>query len=172
MPIPSSHMKERLSIAYVEAVTARSGARFVESNSTEYGVDGQVRQVRLLSNGNSSDTGWTFDCQVKSTVNLTEEPDSVVFDMKVEAYNKLVDWEGSSSCILILFRLPKDEEEWLNLDEESFVLKNCCYWDHLKGPPTSNVGSVRIRIPRAQLFTPDSVSSLLSQITKNKGRIP
>jgi hypothetical protein len=171
MPIPLSHMKERLSVAYVRTVVARAGAQFIPEDGTEYGTDAIIRKVQLLPNGNYASTSWGFDCQIKATTNWIEEREHLVYDMKVEAYNKLITHLGSTSCILILFRLPINEADWLRLDEESLLLKNCCYWMYLEGQRSSNKSTVRIRIPRKHLFTPDSVNNLLDRITANHGKL-
>jgi hypothetical protein len=171
MPIPLSHMKERLSVAYVRTVVAKAGAQFIPEDGTEYGTDAIIRKVLLLANGKYASTGWALDCQIKATTNWIEEDDHLVYDMEVDAYNKLVTRQGSTSCILILFRLPINEADWLRLDEESLLLKNCCYWMCLEGQRSSNKSTVRIRIPRKHLFTPDSVNNLLDRITANHGKL-
>lgn len=167
MPIPSSHLKERLSVAYVRAVTARAGALLFFPEGAEYGTDGIIQKISFLPNGRLTGSGWNLSCQLKSTTDWIERPDCIVYDLEVEAYNKLVCWEGSP-CILVLLRLPKDEAEWLHLDEQSLSLRNCCYWTHLVGAPSNNNASVRISIPRNQLFTPDVVNNLLDQLKNSQ----
>lgn len=171
MPIPLSHMKERLSVAYVKAVIAKAGAISMGPDGIEYGTDVVARKVKVLPNGKYSGTGWPLHCQLKATTTWIEKNQDIVYDLSVDAYNKLASWEGSP-CILVLFRLPKDSSEWLKLDENSLELRNCCYWTHLKGTPSTNRSSVRITIPRNQLFSPKAVSNLLDKISANHGMLP
>jgi len=168
MPIPISHMKERLSVAYVRTVTAKAGATFLTTDGTEYGTDASIQRVNLLPNGRYTGTGWTLHCQLKSTTTWSVGDDKIIYDMEVDAYNKLVCWEGSP-CILVLFRLPKNEEEWVNLDELKLELRNCCYWTHLVGEPSTNLRTTRIEIPRTQLFNPDAVNYLLNRLADRPG---
>lgn len=170
MPIPLNHIQERLSVAYVSAIVARAGANFMQLNGSEYGIDGTIQHVRKLPNGKFTNTGWHFDCQLKATIDWIERPDAIVYDLDVDAYNKLVGWEGSL-CILVLFRMPKNEDEWLYVNEQSLLLRNCCYWKRLRGQTSTNSRSVRIEIPRVNLFTPDTVNSLLTQLSVNSGEV-
>lgn len=163
MPIPPDHIKERLSNAYVSAVVARAGATFTPKHP-EYGTDAYIQSVTQLPSGKYAPTGHLFLCQLKATTTSELEDDYVVYDMEVQAYNKLANWEGTAPCILVLFRLPKNPEEWLTLDEEQLLLKRCCYWLHITGPPSTNESSQRIRIPRTQMFTPEAVTELLEKV--------
>lgn len=164
MPIPQSDIKERLSMAYVTAVVARAGAKFVPSAGPEYGTHGTVRKITEVSGGAFVPTGHTFDCQLKATTTCQMSHGHVIYDMEVTAYNKLANWAGTAPCILVLLRLPTDLEHWVDLDEERLLLRNCCYWEHVAGSPSQNQRSQRIQIPRKQVFTPDSVNDLLDRV--------
>lgn len=172
MPIPESHIKERLSVAYVKTVTAKAGAQYATPNGQEYGLDGFINRVTDLTDGGHSNTGWNFQCQIKSTVNWNLKNDHIIYDMDATAYNKLANWTGNSPCILILFRLPQNIDEWLRLDEESLILKNCCYWKHITDPPTENTSTIRVELPRNQLFTPEAVEGLFIYMENNQGTLP
>ncbi len=163
MAIPLDHMMEDLHEAYASAVVARAGATFTLKRR-EYGTDAFIQGVRVLPNGTYMPMGQPIACQLKATTTSVLEPDDVVYDMKVEAYNKLARWDGATPIILILFRLPEDPGEWLALDEDQLLLKKCCYWAHINDPPSDNMSSVRIRIPRTQAFTPDAVMELLRKV--------
>lgn len=168
MSMPLDHIKERLSVAYVRAVVARAGARFTENDAPEYGVDGFIRKIKQLPNGRYEGTGFCFHCQLKATTTSELRDQDVIYDMEVDAYNKLARWEGCSPCILVIFRLPENPEEWLRLTEEQFLLKNCCYWEHITDSPSRNKSSQRIRIPRTQTFTPEAVAELLERVKRRE----
>lgn len=168
MSIPQSHMQEHLSKAYVRAVVARAGAKLDISESPEYGSDGIIKEVRTLSDGKYQDTGWLFHFQIKSTTTSEIKGDFVSYAMEAKAYQKLVTWQGTTFCILILFRLPKSLEKWLRLDEEQLCLSHCCYWDIITTPPTVNSSSKTIKIPRTQIFNPDAVKKLLIKVKEKR----
>lgn len=163
MPIPITHLEERLSLVYVNAVVAKAGAQLLEPKGHEYGIDGHVQGIRKLPNGSYHPVGYMFMAQIKATINSIMRDDCIVYDMDVEAYNKLCDWEGSSECILVVCCLPKDETDWLSVDENQLVLKRCCYWSYRPTKETSNTSKKRITIPRSQVFDVAAVQKLLSE---------
>ena len=61
--------------------------------------------------------------------------------------------------------LPDKPEEWLNITEESLILKNACYWYKMeKQEATLNQNPKRIYIPKNNLLTPDSLQALFKQV--------
>jgi hypothetical protein len=90
--------------------------------------------------------------------------------MEAVAYNKLVLLE-TRTTVLVLLRMPKDEREWVNVTEDSLEMRNCCYWAVIDGPPTENKSTIRIKIPRAQIFDQDAVKYLLERLRRNRGSL-
>lgn len=162
MAIPLTHVEEDLQIAYTQAVVAKAGAVF-DPPGHDYGTDGTIWEVQTLPSGKCTKTGSHIVCQLKATINCSLGADYVVYDMDPKAYNKLANWQGPTPVILVLFRLPRDPEQWLELDEEQLLLKNCCYWTRILEPPTTHSSSIRITIPREQVFNPDAVVDLLAR---------
>lgn len=168
MSLPLNHKMEHLNSAYVRAVAAKAGANCTKPEY-DYGVDLRIIKVQTKPDGGFTETGILFHCQLKATTNLKVEDDYVVYDMEVGAYNKLVEWEVGW-IILIVFKLPKDEREWLSVTEDVLCMKDCCYWIHLIGETSTNESSKRIRIPRNQLFDPQAVTDLLERVSRdNRG---
>ena len=162
MPIPRKHIQERLQRAYVEAVVAKAGATCTPYHQ-DYGLDLRINDIRQSSKGNYQPSGIAFECQLKASTQCEQKHEHVVYDIKKEAYNKLVELE-SGLAILIVFKLPKNTQEWLKVEEDMFYMKHCCYWIHLTGEATKNKYTQRIRIPRNQIFTPQAVQDLLMQV--------
>lgn len=164
-PVPIQRIEEELSLAYASVVIAKAGGVVVGEIRRDYGVDISVRRIKSR-NGKPTDVGAVFDCQLKASINWSLESSNVVYDLEAEAYNKLA-WrrsESSTPCILVVLCLPRDESEWVNLSEEELLLRKCCYWTYIDGAPVANKRSVRIRIARNQLFTPEEVGSLVARI--------
>jgi len=158
-------VEELLSEAHVNAIIAQSGA-ICDSVKTDYGVDLTVRQVKQI-NGRRVDIGPVFDIQLKASINWELKEKYVVHDMDVDAYNKLIDrneHRASIYCILVLCCLPRLRSEWINVSEDSLVLRNCCYYKLLSGPHSKNSYKQRIAIPRTQLLTPNRATALLDHV--------
>ena len=169
MSLPLNHKMEHLHFAYVRAVVAKAGANCTRPEN-DYGEDLTINKVRPRPGGGFTGTGFLFQCQLKATTNLKVEDDYVVYDMEIGAYNKLVEWKGGL-MILIVFKLPKDEQEWLSVTEDVLCMKDCCYyWIPLREETSTNKSSKRIRIPKNQLFDPQAVTDLLEQVRRdNRG---
>ena len=167
MPIPPEHMKERLSVSYVSAVAAKAGVACRLTTQPEYGTDAHLVKVIKLPNGKYRDTGYIINCQIKATTTSEVRGDNIIYDMDVDDYNKLAEWEGGL-CILVLFCLPQDTEDWLSLNEHELVLKKCCYWKQIMDPPSKNNSSQRVFIPRCQVFTPETITDLLEKVSRGE----
>jgi len=66
--------------------------------------------------------------------------------------------------LLVLLCLPRDDAGWLDVTADQFILQKCAYWAKLNGALSSNSATVRVRIPAANVFTPDAVVSILQDI--------
>jgi len=166
MPIPPEHIRERLSVAYVSAVVANAGYSLWNGPSTEYGTDGMIQKIRKLPNGKYHATGDGVMLQIKGTINSEIRGSEIVYNMKVDAYNKLVDWEGDMPCILVLMCLPRQPSHWAHHSEDMLSIKRCCYWKHIEEPKTLNNSNKTIYIPRAQQFTTQAVDYIFENHRK------
>ncbi len=168
MPIPDSHTKERISIVHAMAIAARAGVSFHPKGNPEYGTDAYFSHVNVLKDGSYQDTGYIINCQLKSTTDFRLTETEVVYDMEVEAYNKLVSWEGTTPIILVVLCLPKEIEQWMEIDESQLKLRKCCYWAIISGERTDNDSTKRIKIPRNQCFTPEALVELFGMIKRGE----
>jgi hypothetical protein len=154
----------------VQAVAARAGL-ITQPFNLDYGVDGTFRAVVKGKNGRMCPSGTGLDFQLKSTVNWWYEGEQVAYDLEAITYNDLVGRDRGIDFILVLFCMPKDETHWLALTESELVLRHCCYWFRPTGAPTPNPSSVRIRFPRANLLTPESLLALMSEARQQDLRL-
>jgi Domain of unknown function (DUF4365) len=100
-------------------------------------------------------------------VNYSILPEEIAYDLDVKNYNDLIERRLSNSgipCILLLKTLPQNQDDWLATSEESLVLGGCCYWVYLDGKMSQNSKTVRIRIPREQVFSPVSLQWMLDNL--------
>jgi hypothetical protein len=67
--------------------------------------------------------------------------------------------------------MPRDENEWMYVEEDFTTLKHCGYWISLKGMPRSeNIATQSIKIPKEQLFNESSLEYIMNSI-KNGGAL-
>ncbi|CAO3358124.1 DUF4365 domain-containing protein [Azospirillum melinis] len=159
--ITKQHTQECLSRAFIHAVAGRAGVNFNMDSAFDYGIDGQFRRVGKRGT-RRVDSGLVLDFQLKATTDWEHDGEFVVYDLEAKTYNDLVGREPAEiGAVLILLCLPKDEAEWLVFQEDRLELRRCCYWERLAGEPTDNIETKRIRIPRTNLLTVESLNDIL-----------
>jgi Domain of unknown function (DUF4365) len=163
--LPQQTIEALLSLAHVQAIAGRAGIS-VFYFDVDYGFDGTFRSIR--SRGTRLVTqGLAVDFQLKASINYSIKPEFVVYDLDVKNYNDLIERKLSSTgipCILLLKTLPADPTLWLTATGDSLILGGSCYWSYLEGSLNSNSKTVRIRIPREQLFSPESLQWMLNNV--------
>jgi hypothetical protein len=168
--ISTQHIEESLSLSYVNAVVSKTGQVFNVINR-DYGVDGSVRRIDSI-NGKLIDMGAVFDCQLKASKNWSENETEIIYDIKADAYNRLVIRRENSTlpCYLILLCLPKDKKDWLCITENELILKRSCYYYQMPDERTKNTSSVRVKIPKKNLFDCGAVNILLESVLAEESR--
>jgi len=144
----------------MSAVIAHAG--FIPSiPSKDYGVDMEVRRIGIHKS-KRIDCGAVLEFQLKASINWEIKDNYVIYDLEVDAYNKLVYRRENASipCLLVLCCLPKEESNWLKVSENELVIRKCCYYHFIQGEESNNTCSQRIKIPCTQLLTPISMVEL------------
>ncbi len=158
-----NHRQEGLCRAYVHAVAAFRGMS-VSTPNPDYGIDLTLNDVVTVG-GQWIESGYKLDVQAKSTTLASLETGYVRYDLEVRSYNTLRYREAPSPRILVVLILPENEREWLTLTEDELRLRRCAYWMTLKGRRSvPNRRSVRLRVPRTQLFSDEHLSALVKRI--------
>jgi Domain of unknown function (DUF4365) len=166
--LPQQTIEEQLSLTHVQAITGQAGVNIAYCQS-DYGVDGTFRPI--IVRGSRYMTGAiALDFQLKASINCIVEQEYIAYDLEVKTYNDLINRrinQGDSTilCILLLKVLPSIQNNWIAVSEESLNLNGGCYWAYLDGDMSTNTKTVRIRIPREQLFSPESLQWMLNKIS-------
>jgi len=162
--LPTQTIEELISVSYVSAIIAYSGFA-PNAVAKDYGIDLEVRKIGERRN-KRIDLGAFLELQLKASINWSAEDAHVVFDLEADAYNRLVFRRDNSSmpCALVVCCLPKEKEAWLNVAEDELTIRKCCYYHFIDGTETKNTSSQRIRIPRNQLLTPESLHELKQKL--------
>jgi len=124
---------------------------------------------------------WTLSCglprrpkldvQMKTTIAETGTEDVISYALKRKNYDDLILTDLVSPRILVLVLLPRDLSNWLALAPAELVLCHCAYWVSVRGKPSSdNETTVTIHVPRVNLFTPESLHTMMDTI--NEGGAP
>lgn len=161
--------KERLSLAYVRAIAARVGC-YVEANegSDLASIDAtivSVRQPRRM-----------ISLQLKATASDLPATGPISFDLPIKNYNDLRQKQTTAPQALVIVNLPVATKDWLHADSDCLTMRRAAWWLDLWGQPDSqNSTSVRVTIPRIQLFDVSGLQRLLhaaAQIAAGAQRKP
>lgn len=162
MPIMEQQRKEDISQAYVRAVVAKAGYN-LERAEHDYGQDGTIKDVVELR-GDYIPSTFGIIYQLKSSWNVQFTDDYIIYDLEKKNYNELTLERTAFPMILVLFVIPKDERNWLDVSEDKMTIRKCAWWHSLEGKPLSNNSATeRIYIPRNQIFTPDALTALMNK---------
>ncbi len=163
--LTDQHIAESLSRAYVRAIAGRAGLNLA-IREYDYGVDGSFDEVAVRQN-RRVESGFSLSFQLKASTQWRLDSTQVVYDLESKTYNDLIlrrSMRAATPCILILLALPADAEQWLICEELELRLQGTCYWEYLSGSLSENRASVRIRIPRSQRLTPESLLILIENV--------
>jgi hypothetical protein len=164
MSLTREHCKEDLSCAYIAAVAAKAGFNCGRPGGHDYGFDLEISGVDVIE-GRRVPSPYTLRISAKASQNFIISDDYLLYDLEVKDYNWLIQKNRGIPVILVLYCMPRDENEWLSVYEASTTLKYCGYWKSLRGmPPSSNKETVRITISRDQIFNETSLNSIMNLI--------
>ena len=150
-------IQEQLSRAYTRAVIFRAGFRLSSPEVDDHGIDGTVVDPNRRGVNR-------VDFQLKATTLYQIGNDAVVYDLRVEDYNRLI-VDDDVPRILILFIMPSDDAQWLVQNEDELCLRKCAYWVSLMAMTRSpNSSTVRVYVPVANVFDQDGLRNIFRQL--------
>lgn len=169
MSLTREHIQEDLSVAYISAVAAKAGFDCqVQPHRHDYGVDLKIARVEIGEDGGRSHCGRELFIQAKATHTVDISKNGYIsYSIKKNNYNKLVEDPGvGSPIILVLYCMPKDDNEWLSVcDHEQAILKHCGYWISLRGcEKTRNKQKISIKIPKERIFNETALKWIMNTI--------
>ena len=130
----------------------------------DYGIDLTLNDIALYGNYHA-ESGYKIDVQAKSATLIQLTANHLKYDLERKAYDILRDTAVGTPRILVVLVLPKEESLWTMQSEQELTLRHCAYWMSLKGSaPTTNRRSVRVLVPRANVFSTSALRNLVRRI--------
>ena len=160
--LSSQDREEALSLAYVQAVAAGAGYVTAAMNFDRDGIDLEIK----AGGGMRPSLG----IQLKATTGLRDASEQdFKYPLKRRNYD-LLRIETQTPRVLIVLKLPPQEEDWLKISSDALILRHCAYWISLANfPQVDNDYSVTIPIPRINEFNVQSLKNLMS---KSRSGVP
>ena len=158
-----NQQKEQFSNIYLQAVTTVAGYSLykpsVDDDSVDWGIaakggTGPIRVPRL-------------ELQLKSTSRDIQDDNSIRYPLKLKNYDDLRMDNFAIPRILVIVLIPEKLEDWLTQSETQLCIRNCGYWNSLRGNPiTQNTTAVTATIPRTNQFTVVALQSIMEGISQ------
>ena len=152
----ANHIQEQLSLAYVSSVIFDAGFNMSNLAVDDLGIDGTIHSYAPGKK--------RVDFQLKSTTQYAIRNDHIVYDLRAENYNQLIEVTDTPQ-ILILYLMPADRGSWISHTQAEMCLRICAYWVSLRGnPPSGNSSSVRVELSTANIFDHHGLTDLFSRL--------
>ena len=120
-----------------------------------------------------SDSKLTYvvcDVQLKATFQeLPEKGGAISFPLAVAQYDRLRSAKLTNPRILVVFQMPREQNEWLRVSAEALVARKCAYWVSLRGADAV-VGQKEktVYLPTTNLLTPESLRTLMATFSRQE----
>lgn len=159
--------KTHLSHVYAYAVATSAGFFYEKT-----GNDNDMRSIDAHINADDTVGGgqWKFpvlELQLKATThcNFNEQENNFRIEISIKNYNDLRG-DRSVPAILVVLFLPNECSDWIKHTEDELIAKKCAYWISLRDhPPVDNTSNVTIKIPKSNIFSPGSLTDLMTKIS-------
>lgn len=153
--------KAQLSEAYATAIA--SAAR---CSTRKTAIDDDSVDLTLVSTRNGLYRHKPeLHLQLKATAQNVVGATHVDFDLPLKNYEDLRDPMVLVPKILVVMVLPDNPADWLRQAEHRTRVYRCAYWLSLVDlPEVSNSTTVRVHLPRSQMFTPAALNTIMDSI--------
>lgn len=159
--LSENDVKERLSIAYIYAISTIAGFGVDEIKVDRDSIDVEVRANDYLL-PESKMKGTKLALQLKATSARPNGDDTFSFRVKRKNYDDLRE-PSMLPRLLIVYLLPEDCMQWCNHGEDATQLQTCAYWYNLYGSPKIDTESTTIHIPKINVFSPSALRKLMEK---------
>lgn len=160
-------LQAQFSLAYVSAVAAVGGFFAEEQGrgADKDGIDMSILRRGPLGLARSP----RLDLQVKSEGRIAPAENPFSYKLKAKNYNDLCGVGFHSPRLLVVVLVPEDAAHWMGHSEAELALRHCGYWASLATESSLPDGatSKTIKIDRANVFSPQSLTDIMDRIAKN-----
>ena len=167
--LPTNQAKEQLSLAYLRAVAASCNFGVEQTQIDMDSVDASVVCYGYPTKDHFDLRSPEIKIQMKATQNLRlGRGGTFVFSLSVKNYDDLRLRSGVPRLLLV-FLLPRQQPRWLTHTPKDLTLRKCAYWLSLLGlPETHNQQNVTVYLPKANLFSPQSLKLLIDKASRGE----
>lgn len=160
-----AQQKEKFSDAYLQAVVAVAGYGLAKPDPDDDSIDWIIAARGAAGTPRRPRLEVQLKCSARDILRKT----LLHFPLAMKNYDDLRDTECYTPRILVVITVPDSPDDWLAQTEEELAMRHCGYWVSLRGKPEKeNTTAVTIRLPRSQLFTPDTLRRMMQRINDER----
>jgi len=168
MPLPENQIKEELSYGHLHTLAARAGFS-CDRPKTDYqsldaliGSEGRLCDDAILNQAH-------IGVQLKATSQEFPREGDIAYSLQIKNYNDLRVLT-TIPRLLVLLVLPPDAKKWLEHEmEEHLITRKCAYYLNLFGyPEVSNEANRTVYIPRQNVLTVETLTTLMEQASRRE----
>jgi hypothetical protein len=156
--------KEEIGKAYVHAVAARHRFKIGTWSVDDGCLDVTIGRAGTLGGGTLANP--KLDLQLKCTSRKSVvKKDHVAWKLSRAHYDRLVA-PSTTPFLLVVLVLPAEEEAWVEHTVAALLLRRCAYWMNMTGLPAITAASTTVRVPLANVFSPDGLQRLMIALSR------
>lgn len=165
-------IKEQLSNRFIGILASNKGYT-LSKDEVDDGVDYTLNRtfpfVTPQGKTRHIPDGKMIHIQLKATTmnSIVEDATTIKYDLEAKTYNDMqarLAHNPITPLILILFILPNDRNQWVEIDDNEIRLRRQAYWyKPAAGPMTDNKTRIRITIPKTNILSIDCFPTLHAQ---------
>jgi hypothetical protein len=149
--------KEFLGMSVLRAIAAAVGCSIDTHEIDDASIDFTIKSYRADANFRTARIG----VQLKSTAVPRIRENFIHFPLEIKNYDDLRS-PATNLQLLVVFVMPEDQSEWVEIDTKACSVKHCAYWVNLSGQKSkSNKKSVTVKIPTSNLVTPNVIAGMI-----------
>jgi len=157
-----SHQQEAISKAFVRAVAAAAGFRVQDGTEPD---DDSVDLTIAARGPMGTVRSPKLDVQLKCWLGRPASDPTWPYDLKAKNHEELRHDDVQVPRVLVVVAVPEDIAMWVEQDEERLLMRHCAWWTSLRGEPaTANTATVRLHIPRAQVFDVEGLKAIMARL--------
>lgn len=166
-------IKEELSNQYIGILASFKGF-MLDKPRKDKGIDFELSRVSTFTNllghkevlPDSKAIHIQMKCTTMSRVSFTDK--FVSYPLEARTYDKLVFRNNNphnAPLILILFVLPSDKPEWVEVEPNRLIFRHSAYWflPDPKAELTANASSIQVKIPLENRFVLETIPDLFNK---------
>lgn len=161
MPTRGTDLMELFQASIVQAIAAAAGCNVLESKIDD-GID-----LWITQQVDDDEEPTPLRLQLKAvTDGWNVSRDSIRAKMSRKRFNQMRQPGTYLPQILVIMDLPKDQDDWIRMEEPHTITQHLCYWNSLVGEPErpGTGDKVTVSAPVTNVFDDFALCEIMSRI--------